>query len=55
LRGRWFEYAADESETIIPALPIFHPAFLLRSPVQKSNAWKDLIQIKRKLTELGIE
>ena len=55
LRGRWFEYAADESDTIIPALPIFHPAFLLRSPVQKSNSWKDLIQIKRKLTELGIE
>ena len=55
LRGRWFEYAADESDTIIPALPIFHPAFLLRSPVQKSNTWKDLIQIKRKLTELGIE
>ncbi len=55
LRGRWFEYAADESDTIIPALPIFHPAFLLRSPVQKSNSWKDLIHIKRKLTELGIE
>ena len=55
LRGRWFEYAADESDMIIPALPIFHPAFLLRSPAQKSNAWRDLIQIKRKLTELGIE
>ena len=55
LRGRWFEYAADESDTSIPALPIFHPAFLLRSPVQKFNAWKDLIQIKRKLMELGIE
>ena len=55
LRGRWFEYAADESDIIIPAIPTFHPAFLLRSPVQKSNAWKDLIQIKRKLTELGIE
>tara|TARA_B100000989_G_C19479836_1_gene444632 strand:- start:69 stop:884 length:816 start_codon:yes stop_codon:yes gene_type:complete len=55
LRGRWFEYAADESDIAIPALPIFHPAFLLRSPVQKSNAWKDLIQIKRKLAELGIE
>ena len=55
LRGRWFEYAADESDMIIPALPIFHPAFLLRSPAQKSNAWRDLIQIKQKLTELGIE
>ena len=53
LRGRWFEYAADESDTIIPALPIFHPAFLLRSPVQKSNAWKDLIQIKKKVNGIG--
>ena len=55
LRGRWFEYAVDASHMIIPALPIFHPAFLLRSPAQKSNTWRDLIQIKRKLTELGIE
>ena len=55
LRGRWFEYDVDGGSTIIPAFPIFHPAFLLRSPVQKSNAWKDLIQIKSKLNELSIE
>ena len=55
LRGRWFEYDLDGGGTTIPAFPIFHPAFLLRSPVQKSNAWKDLIQIKSKLKELSIE
>ena len=55
LRGRWFEYDVDGGDTTIPAFPIFHPAFLLRSPVQKSNAWKDLIQIKSKLNELSIE
>ena len=55
LRGRWFEYDVDGRGTTIPAFPIFHPAFLLRSPVQKSNAWKDLIQIKSKLNELSIE
>ena len=55
LRGRWFEYDVDGDGNTIPAFPIFHPAFLLRSPVQKSNAWKDLIQIKSKLNELSIE
>ena len=55
LRGRWFEYYVNGDGAAIPAFPIFHPAFLLRSPVQKSNAWKDLIQIKRKLNELSIE
>ena len=55
LRGRWFEYDLDGGGTTIPAFPIYHPAFLLRSPVQKSNAWKDLIQIKSKLNELSIE
>jgi DNA polymerase len=35
----------------IPALPIFHPAFLLRQPAQKRWAWKDLLQAQSKLNE----
>lgn len=30
-----------------------HPAFLLRSPSQKREAWIDLLTVKRKLRELG--
>jgi uracil-DNA glycosylase len=30
-----------------PLLPTLHPAFLLRQPGQKANAWRDLIALKR--------
>ena len=48
LRGRWFDYQKND-KTVIPALSIFHPAFLLRSPGQKANAWKDLLEIRSRL------
>ncbi len=34
----------------IPVLPTFHPAYLLRNPLAKSDAWSDL-QIAKKLLE----
>ncbi|MEO1042543.1 MAG: uracil-DNA glycosylase [Pseudomonadota bacterium] len=36
----------------IPALPMFHPAFLLRQPQQKRLAWRDLLAVKSKLNEV---
>ena len=48
LRGRWLEYKPAETVDSIPALATFHPAFLLRSPAQKSNAWRDFLMIKKK-------
>ncbi|MEM6748266.1 MAG: uracil-DNA glycosylase [Pseudomonadota bacterium] len=36
----------------IPALPTFHPAFLLRQPQQKRLAWRDLLAVKSKLNEV---
>ncbi len=36
MRGRWFKY------NDIPVLPIYHPAYLLRSPGKKSVVWEDL-------------
>lgn len=38
------------SET--PMFPIFHPAFLLRRPEEKSRAWRDLLNIQARLAEL---
>ena len=32
LRGRWYDYAPGGERAPIPALAIFHPAYLLRSP-----------------------
>ena len=34
----------------VDALPVFHPAFLLRSPAQKRLAWADLVALERRLT-----
>jgi DNA polymerase len=39
-RGQWFDYAPDSA--VIPALPMLHPAYLLRQPAQKRAAWRDL-------------
>jgi DNA polymerase len=53
LRGRWFEYKSAGLPVVIPALPIFHPAFLLRQPAQKRETWADLLKLKSRLAELG--
>jgi len=53
LRGRWFSLGPPFSDPPVPALPTFHPAFLLRSPGQKREAWIDFLTIQRKLRELG--
>lgn len=47
LRGQWREYQ-DEGR-IIRALPMLHPAFLLRSPLKKAQAWRDWRSLKHAL------
>jgi uracil-DNA glycosylase len=47
-RGRWFPYDTGTRE--IKALATFHPAFLLRSPLQKRFAWRDFLALKKALT-----
>jgi DNA polymerase len=54
LRGRWLAYRAPELEAPIPALATYHPAYLLRQPGQKRDAWRDLVQLKLRLIELGL-
>jgi len=46
-RGRWFPYDTGSRE--IRALATFHPAFLLRSPLQKRFAWRDFLALKKAL------
>jgi len=43
LRGQWHEVEG------IPALAIFHPAYLLRTPAKKREAWADLLMLKARL------
>ncbi len=55
LRGRWFDWQGPSGGAVVPALATYHPAYLLRSPAQKASAWKDLLALKRWLTEAGID
>ena len=51
-RGVWREYQADDGATI-PALPMFHPAYLLRTPAAKRQAWADLRKLRQAIEGLG--
>jgi DNA polymerase len=46
LRGRRLLYKLADGTTI-PALVMFHPAYLLRQPAQKRLAWRDLLAMRR--------
>jgi DNA polymerase len=46
-RGRWFAYNTGARE--IRAMPMLHPAYLLRSPIAKRLAWRDMLAIQKAL------
>ncbi len=55
LRGRWYDFkpaGSDLSWTGARLAVTYHPAFLLRDPRQKGEAWKDLQMVMK---YLGIE
>jgi uracil-DNA glycosylase family 4 len=54
LRGRWQLYESAGTRGPIPLLPLYHPAYLLRQPAQKREAWRDLLTLREKLDSLGI-
>lgn len=49
LRGKWYTYQTPKLSAPIDATALFHPAYLLRTPIKKRDAWHDLLMIKRKL------
>ena len=46
-RGRWIAYHTGTRE--IRAMPMLHPAYLLRSPLAKRQAWRDMLAVKQAL------
>ena len=44
-RGQWDRYAPEGCEPV-PALPMLHPAYLLRNPAAKRQAWRDLLALR---------
>lgn len=53
VRGKWGTLAvpaeANEDTLDVPVMPTLHPAYLLRSPAHKRQAWRDLLAIRAKL------
>ena len=48
LRGEWRDVANT------PALPMVHPAHLLRNPTAKRDAWADLLALQARLRDSGV-
>ena len=48
LRGQWKSYQG------VPLMPTFHPAYLLRSPDKKRDAWSDLQMVMAEMDRLGL-
>lgn len=46
MRGTWVEAQGR------PCLPMLHPAYLLRQPLAKRDAWADMLTLKAKLREI---
>ena len=51
LRGHWYRYQGHGLSAPIDATATFHPAYLLRQPAQKREAWRDLLAIRARLDE----
>jgi DNA polymerase len=49
-RGKWYSYEAGRRS--IRALATLHPAYLLRQPLQKRLAWRDLRALQKALQDL---
>lgn len=61
LRGKWHDYRFNHPQLCMDALmqeagiataPLYHPAFLIRAPLQKAKAWSDLLMIKDKMSQI---
>jgi uracil-DNA glycosylase family 4 len=57
VRGKWGRLElsgdGDEAPLAIEVMPTLHPAYLLRSPAHKRQAWRDLIAIRQRLDQAG--
>ncbi len=52
MRGKWQDVSIGNHQ--VEALPTLHPAYLLRNPAAKQQAWRDLLSLKAKADALGL-
>lgn len=45
LRGQWHQASINGLPTPLPCLPSYHPAYLLRMPMAKKEAWEDMLNL----------
>lgn len=53
LRGKWWEYQSHGLARPVPCYATFHPAYLLRTPLHKREAWADFLAVSRRLQTLS--
>ncbi|MGV1013619.1 MAG: uracil-DNA glycosylase [Methyloceanibacter sp.] len=49
LRGKWLNYQSGGRD--IPTIATLHPAYLLRNPEAKRQAWRDMLMVKQALEQ----
>jgi uracil-DNA glycosylase len=54
LRGRRFVYRPPGGGEPVPTLVMLHPAYLLRQPLQKRLAWRDMLQLRAEMRAQGL-
>ena len=52
MRGNWKNLQINSLS--VPTLPTLHPAFLLRTPSAKAQAWKDMLSLKAAIVKENI-
>ena len=50
LRGHWMEYKISDEKNA-QVLATYHPAYLLRTPAQKSKAWLDFLRFSKAIRQ----
>lgn len=51
LRGKWKTYTRNGLD--LPVMPTYHPAYLLRNPPAKREAWRDFLDVKNRLESIS--
>ncbi|ODT69530.1 MAG: uracil-DNA glycosylase [Pelagibacterium sp. SCN 63-23] len=52
MRGKWQNVSIGAHG--VDAMPTLHPAYLLRNPAAKQQAWRDLLSLRMKMEAMGL-
>jgi len=55
LRGKNHYYCYDDNQSKVHTRAIFHPAYLLRNPIEKKRMWDDLLEIDNLISKNNIK